>query len=132
SSGGDSESPAGCASLGGSFDVSCAYEGVWVSTTTTSAHRIFTARWPLCRRLEPLIACHASISLMRLNYVSAKTQDIRRRAIPCLVVLVAWGCATTKPRHVWTEDALAAETLQAHGELDEALARYEQLLPDAP
>lgn len=42
------------------------------------------------------------------------------------------GCATTKPRHQWTESALNAETAHAEGRLDEAESAYQRLLPDAP
>lgn len=46
--------------------------------------------------------------------------------------LVVGGCATTKPRHQWTEDALHAETAQLTGDLDGAERAYETLLPEAP
>ena len=44
----------------------------------------------------------------------------------------AAGCATTKPRHVWTERALQAENAQHEGRLDEAERAYASLLPEAP
>lgn len=63
---------------------------------------------------------------MRLNNVRAKTQFL------ALATALLVACATTKPRHVWTDEALAAETMQFEGRLDEAEQAYEKLLPDAP
>ena len=65
---------------------------------------------------------------MRLNHVRCTTQHILLLAL----TLAVGGCATTKPRHQWTEDALHAETAQLTGDLDAAEKPYETLLPDAP
>lgn len=48
------------------------------------------------------------------------------------VTIFAASCATTKPRHMWTEQALQAETAQFEGRLDEAEAEYQRLLGSAP
>ncbi len=61
-------------------------------------------------------------------------QNLRASCPPALMVFCVFlaGCASTKPRHQWTDGALEAETMQARGELEVARARYEELLPEAP
>jgi tetratricopeptide (TPR) repeat protein len=42
------------------------------------------------------------------------------------------ACATTRPRHLWVDEALEAENKQAAGDFDAAEAEYRRLLNDAP
>ena len=50
--------------------------------------------------------------------------------VGCLCLFV--GCATTRPRHEWTDRALDAETAHQRGELDAAETEYRALLQDPP
>lgn len=68
---------------------------------------------------------------MRLNTNSEKTQ-LLWSALLAAVLSLACGCANTRPVHVWTDAALEAESKQIRGELDEADARYVELLESAP
>lgn len=63
---------------------------------------------------------------MRLNTKSTKTQLL------VLILVVVCGCAQTKPKHLWTDEALAAEALHGRGELEAADDEYERLLESAP
>lgn len=65
---------------------------------------------------------------MRLNHVLRTTQYILIVGITASLL----GCATTKPRHEWTDQALAAENAQYDGRLDDAEAAYRELLAAPP